>query len=43
MRTKRPSRSAYVVQGELVVGLFAVLLYDSMVHLEARRARGAGR
>jgi len=37
------NNTAFVLQGGLIVGLFAVLIYDAMVHLEARLARGAGR
>ena len=36
------NNTAYVLQGGLVVGLFAVLLYDAMVQLETRLARRFG-
>jgi osmoprotectant transport system permease protein len=34
------NNTAYVLQGGLIVGLFAVLIYDALVRLEARLARG---
>lgn len=37
------NNTAYVLQGGLIVGLLAVLIYDAMVQLEARLARGTGR
>lgn len=37
------NNTAYVLQGGLIVGLFAVLIYDAMVQLEARLARRVGR
>ncbi|GGL59714.1 ABC transporter permease [Wenxinia marina] len=37
------SNTAYVLQGGLIVGLFAVLIYDALVQLERRLARRAGR
>lgn len=37
------SNTAYVVQGGLVVGLFAVLIHDALVQLERRIARRTGR
>ncbi|MHA6324869.1 ABC transporter permease [Roseivivax sp. CAU 1753] len=36
------NNTAYVLQGGLIVGLFAVLIYDAMVQLEARLARRMG-
>jgi len=36
------NNTAYVVQGGLIVGLFAVLIYDAMVQIERRLARRAG-
>lgn len=36
------SNTAYVLQGGLIVGLFAVLIYDALVQLEARMARRLG-
>lgn len=36
------SNTAYVVQGGLIVGLFAVVVYDALIQLEARIARRAG-
>ncbi|WP_299819756.1 ABC transporter permease [uncultured Jannaschia sp.] len=36
------SNTAYVVQGGLIVGLFAVLIYDALVQLEAHLVRRAG-
>ncbi|PVA05515.1 ABC transporter permease [Thalassorhabdomicrobium marinisediminis] len=36
------NNTAYVVQGGLVVGLFAVLIYDAMVQLERRLAARVG-
>jgi osmoprotectant transport system permease protein len=35
------NNTAFVLQGGLIVGLFAVLIYDAMVHLEARLSHGA--
>lgn len=37
------NNTAYVLQGGLIVGLFAVLIYDGMVQIERRLARRAGR
>jgi osmoprotectant transport system permease protein len=36
------NNTAFVVQGGLAVGLFAVLIYDAMVQLETRLARRMG-
>ncbi|QFS82059.1 Putative osmoprotectant uptake system permease protein YehW [Roseivivax sp. THAF40] len=36
------NNTAYVLQGGLIVGLFAVLIYDALVQLEARLARRMG-
>lgn len=36
------SNTAYVVQGGLIVGLFAVLIYDALVQLEAHLVRRSG-
>lgn len=36
------SNTAYVLQGGLIVGLFAVVVYDALIQLEARIARRAG-
>lgn len=36
------NNTAYVLQGGLIVGLFAVLIYDALVQLEARLARRTG-
>ncbi|WP_299656778.1 ABC transporter permease [uncultured Jannaschia sp.] len=36
------SNTAYVVQGGLIVGLFAVLIYDALVQLEAHLVRRTG-
>ncbi|SFO90300.1 ABC transporter permease [Tranquillimonas alkanivorans] len=36
------NNTAFVLQGGLIVGLFAVLIYDALVRLEARIARRAG-
>ena len=37
------NNTAFVLQGGLIVGLFAVLIYDALVQLEARIARRTGR
>ncbi|WOI57991.1 ABC transporter permease [Palleronia sp. LCG004] len=37
------SNTAFVLQGGLIVGLFAVLIYDALVLLEGRLARRMGR
>ncbi|MCQ0971445.1 ABC transporter permease [Paracoccus sp. TK19116] len=37
------NNTAYVVQGGLIVGLFAALIFDAMVQLEARLATRMGR
>ncbi|WP_373285608.1 ABC transporter permease [Salipiger pallidus] len=37
------SNTAFVLQGGLIVGLFAALLYDAMVQIERRLARRMGR
>ena len=37
------SNTAFVLQGGLVVGLLAVLIYDALTQLERRLARGTGR
>ncbi|WP_163849360.1 ABC transporter permease [Pseudooceanicola aestuarii] len=37
------NNTAYVVQGGLIVGLFAVLIHDGLVQLEQRLARRMGR
>lgn len=36
------SNTAYVLQGGLIVGLFAVVVYDALILLEARIARRSG-
>ncbi len=36
------NNTAYVLQGGLIVGLFAVLIYDAMVQIERRLARRIG-
>jgi len=36
------NNTAFVLQGGLIVGLFAVLIYDALVQLEARLARFTG-
>ncbi|TYB89876.1 ABC transporter permease [Oceaniovalibus sp. ACAM 378] len=36
------NNTAYVLQGGLIVGLFAVLIYDALVQLEVRLARRIG-
>ena len=36
------SNTAFVLQGGLIVGLFAVLIYDAMVQIELRLARRMG-
>ena len=36
------NNTAYVLQGGLIVGLFAVLIYDAMVQIERRLARRTG-
>ncbi|QFT61949.1 ABC transporter permease [Roseivivax sp. THAF30] len=36
------SNTAYVLQGGLIVGLFAVAVYDALIQLEARIARRSG-
>ena len=36
------NNTAYVLQGGLIVGLFAVLIYDALVSLEVRLARRLG-
>lgn len=36
------NNTAFVLQGGLIVGLFAVLIYDAMVQIEARLARRMG-
>ncbi|MFP7570409.1 ABC transporter permease [Marivita sp. S2033] len=36
------NNTAYVLQGGLIVGLFAVLIYDAMVQIEARLVRRMG-
>ncbi|ETX30697.1 ABC transporter permease [Roseivivax isoporae] len=36
------NNTAFVLQGGLIVGLFAVLIYDALVQLETRLARRAG-
>ncbi len=35
------SNTAFVLQGGLIVGLFAVLIYDAMLHIEKRLGHGA--
>jgi osmoprotectant transport system permease protein len=35
------NNTAFVLQGGLIVGLFAVLIFDAMVQIEARLVRGA--
>jgi len=37
------NNTAYVLQGGLIVGLFAVLIYDAMVQLETRLSRRRAR
>lgn len=36
------NNTAFVLQGGLIVGLFAVLIYDALVQLEARLVRRTG-